>query len=85
MTSLDFAIAAITQAIRDIYPPEDPDNDDIRRDINAIIDHAEDGYKLLNENELDYFEDQDWFEDEALVIPGLKRDTYLIPFTRYVC
>lgn len=87
-TNFEQAIEVIGQAIFELLPPEDPNNDETRKVINNLLNAAEEGYVLVQWPESQEFMEEEWFNDEAILALGSEDVTgssaYFIPIKRIV-
>lgn len=88
MSNFNDAIEVINQTIFDNLPPEDPENDEIRKAINNLLEAADEGYILVQWPESQEYMEEEWFEEEAILALGSEDITgssaYFVPIKRVV-
>ena len=87
-TNFENAIEVIGQGIEDLFLPEDPENDEVRKNINTLINCAEEGYNLVQWPDSQEYMEEEWFDEEAIFCVGSEDKTgssaYFIPIKRIV-
>lgn len=87
-TNFENAMEVINQFVFESLPPEDPNNDEIRNNINSLLSCAEQGYVLVEWPESQEFMDEEWFEEEAVCAVGSEdrfgSSAYFIPIKRII-
>ncbi len=87
-TNFELAKEVIGQAIFDLLPPEDPENDESREAVNSLINAVEEGYILVQWPESQDLMEEEWFEEEAILALGSEDKTgssaYFVPIKRIV-
>ena len=85
-TKFELAEEVISQAISELLPPEDPENDEARKAVFSLIEAAEEGYVLVEWPESQDYMEEDWFNEEALLALGCEdsvgSSAYFIPIKR---
>lgn len=88
MNNFEQAIEVIEQAVFELLPPEDPENDETRKAINNLLEAAEEGYVLVQWPESQDYMEEEWFDEEAILVLGSEDKTgssaYFIPIKRIV-
>lgn len=72
MTNFEQAIEVISQAISELLPVEDSQNDEVRANVHSLLNCAEDGYILVQWPESQEFMEEEWFEENPDYNPGLN-------------
>lgn len=87
-TNYELAFDVIEQAVSELLPAEDPENDEPRSLAFGLLHAAEDSYVLVRWPDSQMFMEEDWFEDEAMLALGhedsVGSSAYFIPLKRVV-
>lgn len=87
-TNFELAKEVIGQAIFDLLPPEDPENDESREAVNSLINAVEEGYILVQWPESQDLMEEEWFDKEAILALGSEDKTgssaFFVPIKRVV-
>lgn len=83
MNNFQDAVEIIGQAVFELLLPEDPENDEIRKIINNLLNAAEEGYVLVQWPESQNLMEEDWFEEEA-ILSYTGSSAYFVPIKRVV-
>lgn len=87
-TNFENAIENIGQGVDSVFSPEDPENDEVRKNINSLLNYAEEGYVLVQFPDSQEYMEEEWFDEEAIFCGGSEEQTgssaYFIPITRIV-
>jgi hypothetical protein len=87
-TNFELAIEVIGQALFELLPPEDPENDESRKAANNLINAVEESYVLVQWPESQDYMEEEWFDEEAILALGSEDKTgssaYFIPLKRMI-
>ncbi len=82
------ALEFIGQAVFELLPPEDPENDEAIEALNNLLGAVEEGYCLIQWPESQDFMEEDWFEEEAILYQANDQEhldsAYFIPLKRLI-
>jgi len=83
-SNYDLAIEVIGQAVFELLPPEDPENNESRQAVDNLLSAIEDSYILVKWPESQEYMEKDWFDKEAILETESKfgSSAYFIPLKR---
>ena len=85
-TNFELAKEVIGQAVFELLPPEDSQNNESRESVNSLINAAENGYVFVEWPESQNYMEEEWFEEEAILALGSEDKTgssaYFVPIKR---
>jgi hypothetical protein len=87
-SNFELAKKVIGQAIFDLLPSEDSQNNESREAVNSLINATEEGYILVQWPESQELMEEEWFDDEAILALGSEDKTgsgaYFVPIKRVI-
>lgn len=80
---LEQVIEVIGNVIFETLPAEDSENDEIREDIDNVLEYLENAYILVQWPESQQYMEEEWFDEEAVLALGAEEKTgssaYFVP------
>lgn len=78
---LEQVIEVIGNVIFETLPAEDSENDEIREDIDNVLEYLENAYILVQWPESQQYMEEEWFDEEAVLS---DESSYFIPLNRLI-